>query len=224
MGNMSEQNIRFNQRGEINGLAIILIVVIFLLVGVSGFAVWAVIQKDNAESNLSDKVQAAVDAGKKDQIAADNKDYAEREKQPYRQFVGPDDLGAVQFSYPKTWSAYVDKSGSSGIYEAYFYPIVVPPISSKTPNALRLSVTPRSYDEVVKSYEGKVKSGDLRSSPVTVQGFNGLKLEGNFTKETPNAVLIIFKIRDKTMLISSESPQYFSDFNNVVLTSLRFNP
>ncbi len=210
--------------GAVNGLAILLAVSVFIIIGVSGAAVWLFTQKNEAQSNLDAKVSTAVEAAKTDQIAKDNKDFAEREKQPNRQFVGPADLGGVRFDYPKTWSVYVDKDGANGFYEAYFSPLIVQPLAAKVPRALRLSITPRDYDEVVKGYESKVKNGSLRSSPVTVGGFNGLKLEGSFTNDIPQAAMIIFKVRDKTMLVSAEAPEYFSDFNNIVLNSLRYTP
>ncbi|MBL8159791.1 hypothetical protein JNJ66_05000 [Candidatus Saccharibacteria bacterium] len=220
---MSKNKEFSNQQGEVNGLAILLIVAVFLLLAVSGFAVWAFMQKTEAQSNLNAKIKAAQDEARREQIKEDNKDFAEREKEPYRDFTGPKDLGAVKFKYPKTWSVYVDKGGANGTYEAYFQPLTVTPLSEKKPRALRLSITPRGYDEVVKGYESKVKSGDLRSSPVTIEGFNGLKLEGSFSKEVPEATMIIFKIRDKTMMISSESPEFFRDFNDIILKNLKYN-
>jgi hypothetical protein len=35
---------------------------------------------------------------------------------------------------------------------------------------------------------------------------------------------VVIKVRDKTLKIYTESPQYLSDFNNIVLKSLSFAP
>lgn len=220
---MSKNKTHASELGEVNGLAILLVVAVFIIVAVSGVAVWAWLGRNEAQSNLDAKINVAVAEARKQQVNEDNKEFAEREKVPYRQFVGPSELGRVQFDYPKTWSVYIDKAGSNGNFEAYFHPLTVQPVNSDTADALRLSVLPRDYDEVVRSYESKVKSGALRSEPVNIQGFPGLKLQGSFAKEAPEAVLIIFKIRDKTLQISSESPEYFPDFENIVLKSLNYN-
>ena len=71
----------------------------------------------------------AVAEAKKEQATLDEDKFAQREKEPNRQFVGPDDYGRLTFDYPKTWSVYVARDTSrGGTYEAYLNPITVPPV------------------------------------------------------------------------------------------------
>lgn len=215
--------IRNDQRGEVNPLLLISIVLTVLVLGLGSFGIWAYVNYSDQKNNVDQKISAAVANAKRQQNSDDETSFAEREKQPTRQFVGPDDLGRVQVNYPKTWSVYVDKDGSSNTnYEAYFAAAVVPPIDSKTPYALRITVENKTYDDVLKAYQETVKKGDLKSSPVTLQGQTGTRLDGNFSK-TISGSMVLFKVRDKTLEIYTQSPTFASDYNNIILPSLIFN-
>lgn len=212
------------QSGEINSLLVPLILVIIVALGLSGFGAWSYFNYTDARDNVQSKVEVAVAEAQKVQKEEDTKEFAEREKEPYRQFVGPAELGRVEFSYPKTWSVYIDENGEGGNFNAIFHPIIVHSLDENRPYALRVVVEPRSYESQISSYQGEVENGDLRSDAVTVNGFNGVRLSGNFSRDVPNGTMVLFKIRDKTLSISSEAPEFFSDFNNIVLETLRFNP
>jgi hypothetical protein len=175
------------------------------------------------KNNVDQKISAAVADAKRQQIIDDEAKFAEREKQPTRQFVGPDDLGRVQVNYPKTWSVYVDKDGSGNTnYEAYFAASVVPPIASKTPYALRITVENKVYEDVLKTYQDVVKKGDLKSTAVTLQGQTGTRLDGKFSA-TVSGSMVLFKVRDKTLEVYTQSPTFASDYNNIILPSMTFN-
>lgn len=216
--------IRNRETGEINPLLIPLIIAVVLVLGIGGFAGWAYINYTDQKNNVDQKIEVAVTKAKQEQSDEDDKKFAEREKEPYRQFIGPEDLGRVQFDYPKTWSSYIAKTTSSA-FEAYFQPVTVPPIDGKALFALRVTIESRSYDDAINSiYQPKVKSGELRSSPITVEGFSGVRFDGKFSSEVPNGAMVIFKVRDKTMRIYTEDPARLNDFNEIILKNLKFNP
>lgn len=215
--------IRNDQRGEVNPLLLISIVLTVLVLGLGSFGIWSYVNYSDQKNNVDQKISAAVAVAKQQQTTADQASFAEQEKQPTRQFTGPDDLGRVQLSYPKTWSVYVDKDGSNNTnYEAYFAAGVVPPIDSKVPYALRITVENKTYDDVLKAFQDTVKKGDLKSSPVTLQGQTGTRLDGNFSK-TVSGSMVLFKVRDKTLEVYTQSPTFASDYNNIILPSLIFN-
>jgi len=215
--------IRNDQRGEVNPLLLISIVLTILVLGLGSFSIWAYVNYSDQKNNVDQKIAAAVADAKRQQSSDDEASFAEREKQPARQFVGPDDFGHVIVSYPKTWSVYVDKDGSgSANYEAYFAAGVVPPLTSKTPYALRITIDNKSYDDILKSFQDTVKKGDLKSSPVTLQGQNGTRLDGNFSKDISGS-MVLFKVRDKTLEVYTQSPSFADDYNNTILPSLTFN-
>ena len=127
------------------------------------------------------------------------------------------------FDYPKTWSVYVADNGTSGDYEAYLNPVAVPTVSNSQPYATRVVVDDRTYDVVLRSYESAVKKGDLKSAPITINGFTGVRLDGKFSN-TRTGSSVIFKVRDKTLILSSDATTFKNDFDNVILKSLDFNP
>jgi hypothetical protein len=214
---------QYDQRGEVNPLLLISIVLTILVLGLGSFSIWAYVNYTDQKNNVDQKIAAAVADAKRQQTTDDQAKFAEQEKQPTRPFAGPDDLGRVSLSYPKTWSVYVDKDGSSNNnYEAYFAAGVVPPILSKTPYALRVTVENKTYEEVLKAFQDTVKKGDLKSSPVTLQGQTGTRLDGKFSKDISGS-MVLFKVRDKTLEVYTQSPTFQPDYDNIILPGLTFN-
>jgi hypothetical protein len=184
--------------------------------------IWVYANYSEQKTNVEGKIETAVSTGKNEQRISDEAKFAEREKAPYREFVGPDDYGRVSFYYPKTWSVYINKdAGASGKYEAYLNPIIVPTVSSTQQFALRLSIESTDYAKIVASYDSLVKKGDLKSSAASFNGFSGTRLDGNFTKDIRGSA-VIFKIRDKTLTIRTDANTFLSDFNTLLAT-IKFN-
>ncbi len=185
--------------------------------------IWALVNYNDASNNLRSVVTAEVEKAKKAQSDADQKKFDEDEKQPLKEFVGPNDYGRVSFKYPKTWSVYIDKDGlNGGQYAAYFAPEAVPSVQGTSSKyALRLAILDQQYDTVIQQYAGLVKSGKLRSETISANGFNGQKFEGNITTNI-DGTLVIFKIRDKTLTLQTDTPAYRTDFNDKVLKDLSF--
>jgi hypothetical protein len=216
----------FNSRetGAVHPLLIASIILGLLTVVFAGFSVWAYTNYVDHRDNVAKKVEAAVTQAKKEQSAADEKLFLEREKEPYVQFAGPDDLGHVTFSYPKTWSMYVANNGAGGNgYEAYLNPLSVPAITKDQAYAIRVEVSNDTYEDTLGGYEKLVQKGELKSSPITVNGFSGIRLDGSFSK-TRSGSAVVFKVRDKSLIISTDSDNFKGDFDNIVVKSLDFNP
>ena len=211
------------ERGAVSGSMIAIIGLVVLVLGAGSMAIWAYINYNEQKTNVDGKIQLAVAEGKKEQADEDEKKFAEREKEPLRQFAGPDDYGRVTFNYPKTWSVYeatnVAKSG--GAYEAYLSPIVVPTIASDQQFALRVLIEEEDYDQIVKSYESLVEKGDLRSSATSANGNNGTRLDGNFTKNIRGSA-VIYKIRDKTVTLRTDADTFKPEFEALIKT-INFN-
>lgn len=212
-----------SESGSANPLLVSSILLGLLAAALAGFGVWSFTSYLDHKNNVDTKVAAAVTKAKAAQAVELEKDFVEREKQPYTKFNGPDDLGHVTFDYPKTWSVYVAKNGSDGDFEAYLNPGTVPAVNTTQPYATRVIVDNKEYDDSLKSYESLVKSGKLRSSPVTVNGFTGVRLDGAFSSQREGSS-VIFKVRDKTLLVSTDASAFRADFDNVIVKSLDFNP
>jgi hypothetical protein len=209
------------ERGGISGSLIAIIGLIVLLLAAGSAAIWAYLNYNEAKTDVDGKVNVAVLQAKKDQGDIDEQKFAQREKEPNRQFVGPDDFGRLTFDYPKTWSVYEAKDGTSTSYEAYLNPVTVPPVSSTTQYSLRIVIEPKDYDQVVKTYEPLVKKGDLRTSAVSANGNNGTRLDGNFTKDIRGSA-VIYKIRDKTLTVRTDADTFKPDFESLIKT-INFN-
>jgi hypothetical protein len=201
---------------------ILSIVFIITTLAAIGGGVWAYMNYLDQKDNTDAKISTAVATGVKNQADKDAADFLEKEKQPNRQFAGPDDYGRLAFDYPKTWSIYVSKDTSAGgTYEAYFNPVSVPPVKSTTQYALRVIIEENDYEKVLASYDSLVKKGDLKATAVKADDTDGTRLEGSFTKDI-RGLAVVFKIRDKTVTVRSDAETFRGDFDALVST-ITFN-
>jgi hypothetical protein len=196
-----------------------LIVLSIILIGL---AIWLFMSYTGQKTDVDTKISNAVNLAVKKQVDTDEAKFAKREKEPNREFVGPDDYGRVTFNYPKTWSVYVANDVTNGgTYEAYLNPVAVPSISDSQQFALRVIIENTSYSSVIASYSSLVKNGDLNSSSITANGITGTRLDGKFTDDIRGSA-VIFKIRDKTLTIRTDADTFTSDFDALV-TTIKFN-
>lgn len=198
-------------------------VFIFTTLSVTIAGVWLYMNYRDAKDNVDSKVSTARADADKERADKDAADFLEKEKQPNRQFVGPDDYGRLAFDYPKTWSVYEAKNASTngGTYEVYFNPGVVPLVASNQQYALHVTIEQKDYDKVVDSYKSQVSKGDLKASSIKVGDQTGTRLDGSFTKDIRGSA-IIFKIRDKTVTMRSDAATFTDDFNKLI-TTITFN-
>ncbi len=209
------------ESGAVNPLLISNLLTGLMVLVLTGATIWLFMGYTDYKSNSDQKVATAVATAKKEQQALDEKSFLEKEKLPTRTYTGPADLGSVSFQYPRTWSVYVGRQVAG--LEVYLHPDVVPPLSNAQPFAARIVVENRPYETVLRAYDGLVKKGNLRSNPVTVEGFSGIRLDGVFSKEREGSA-VVFKVRDKTLTVATDASAYRGDFDNTILKSLKFNP
>jgi len=210
-----------HESGAANIWLILTIVFIVLTVGLGSAFGWAFYNYTDQKDNVDTKVSTAVNAAVKKQADTDAVNFEAKDKQPNRQFAGPEDFGALSFDYPKTWSTYINKDASSGTFQAYLNPITVPPVADATQFALRVTIETRDYDTVLNTYQTLVKKGDLKSSTIKVNGVDSTRLDGNFTKNIRGSAVIV-KIRDKTVTIRTDADTFKPDFDALVAT-IKFN-
>ena len=219
-----------DQRGAVNPMLIVTILLSALLIVVAGGFVWAYMQMTDYKNNAQQMVDAAVADAKKVQQDADEKHFKEEDKKPNRSYVGPSELGSVRFNYPKTWAGFTQQSDDSRGLVVYFYPYIVPVIKDGVSvYALRVKVVTQSYDDVLKNFESRVKDGKATASTIVVgktdtfSGYDGVRIDGQVT-DTITGAAVIFKVRDKTLELFCDSSDYMNDFNNTILKTLQFQP
>ena len=209
--------------GAVSTWMIVSISLIVAVLATTGATVVAMMNYFENKATLDAQVSAAVTDAKKELGDKLEADFAERDKEPNRQFAGPDDYGALTFDYPKTWSVYIAKDGTSNgeAYEAYLNPITVPPVATKQQFGLRVKIEQKDSDKVLEGYNSLVKKGDLKSSTVTINGDPGTRLQGSFSKDI-RGIAVVFKIRDKTVTLQTDADTFTGDFDAIV-TSVKFN-
>lgn len=213
------------QAGILNVLVIPVVILSVLVAGLGAFGVWAYLQYKDYKGNVDKKISVAVADAKLAQQKELEVDFAEREKQPTRQFKGPSEFGTLSFKYPKTWSVFVENDGSGGAgYEAYYMPLTVPPINAKTNFALRVTIQNKDYSTILKSYQSQLKTGALKSSTIKLKGGQeGIRLDGQFNKSTgQEGTMVLFQLRDKTVQVYTQSKEFVPDFDKIILPELNF--
>jgi hypothetical protein len=223
------------KQNEVGSTSVALALVFgILFVAAAAFAGWAFMGRQDYKSNSDQKAAVAVDTAKKAQAQQLQKKFDEDYKNPNKSYQGPVSFGGVTFSYPKTWSAYVDESGGSEPINGYFYPDKVPAINGGTAFALRAELLNSTYSQVMQQYASQIKAGKLKAAaylPPKMAGVAnaqaGTKLDGVVNHSQigdQTGSMVILQVRDKTLKVYTESTNFSPDFNNIVLNSLTYLP
>ena len=200
-----------------------LIVVSLLAVLFIGLFIWMWVKWNDASTNVKGKVDVAVAEAKNELQTKLESEFEEKEKYPYKIFTGPTDLGELSFEYPKTWSLYVQSSANrGGDYAAYLNPGQVNVVQEDTVMALRVSIKGTLFDQAISEYAEKVRSGDMTLSTTVVNGNNVNVYTGKMNNEY-QGIICVFKLRDKTVVLQTDSTSVFSDDFYRILKTVKFN-
>lgn len=213
---------------SMNFLAIPLVIACLLLVFALLFGLWAFNGRKELQTDVDGKISRAVAAAKQETVSAKEAEFAERVKSPLRVYSGPQAYGSVTVKYPASWSAYVvDDSTGSPYVDGYFYPRTVPNTSGdKTAFALRLQVVGDSYNSVLERLSSNVKQGKAKITPYKapqVKNVIGSKVTGQIDSNR-SGTMVMFQLRDKTLMLWTEAPQFQKDFDKYVLPNFTFLP
>lgn len=217
------------QTGAMNLLVIPLILLIMALLGVSALTAMYYGQAEDYKNNVEQKIAAAVEESNQEISEQKEKDFAEKEKYPYDTYSGPDAAGSLRIQYPKTWSAYVvePRSTNSKPIDGYFNPGHVPAITDNNNSfALRVLVVQQSYDTIMKQYVSDQKNGKVTIAPYqspNVPSLVGSRVEGE-VESKKQGVKVLLPFRDKTLQLWTESTEYKSDFDNIILKNFTLTP
>ena len=206
-------------------IVIILLSVAFIAALVAFILFFA--KYNEAKTDLDEKIAVAVAKAEDEQAEALEKEFAEREKDPFKEFVGPEDYGLLGFKYPRTWSVYIESDASKGgDFKAFLNPNEVSsdPDSTTTTNALRVQIVNRSTESVKGDYQKALTAKDakLSAEEVTINGTNATHYYGVIPGTEFSGHVVLFKIRDKTAILQTDSNLFLNDFNTLLL-SVGFN-
>lgn len=220
---------KLNQNGALNLLLIplILVSILFIVAVIFGFESYSQEQKYKTQTDqiVNTHVQAAV----KNQQQIDEKNFIEEAKKPLTAYNGPADFGSLQIMYPKTWSVYVNNVGSNEPVDGYGYPGQVPGSNggnSATAYALRFQINNTSYNQVLQQFQGQLQQKTVTItpySPAKVPKVQGVRVDGAIEQNIQGS-MIILPLRNMTLEIWTEAPQFLNDFNNNILPNFSFQP
>ncbi len=218
---------RLDQRGAIDAWLIAFVATLLITLIALGFGIWAFSGRQEYKNKVDEKIAiAVVDAETANSLKKDA-EFAEKEKNPLRTYTGPATYGSLSISYPKTWSAYVDETAKSNLpLSGVLNPSFVPGLQSNLPVALRFTVSSSNYSSVVKTFDSLVKAGKIKVTPYKadkVPNVIGVRLDGEILTGKQGSMIIV-PLRDKTLQVWTESPQFVPDFNTIILPNLVFVP
>lgn len=224
--------VKHNQNGAINGLVISLVFAVLLLIGVAVFGGWAFNSRQDYKNNVDAKISVAVTVAKQKEDAIEAAQFAQEAKKPLRIYEGPSAYGSLMVSFPKTWSSYVDDTGTGSLLvDGYFAPGTVP--SATDPNsvfALRVQVLSQPYAVTLQPLTSLQQSGKLTVNAYALPKFPkivGVEVVGQLNNQQSSqstVTMVILPLRSNTLEIWTEGSQYLSDFNNNILPNFSFSP
>ena len=204
---------------------IAIIVVSLIAVTFIGLFIWMNNQYNEVNDNVQEKVDMEVAAAKDEQAKKDEAEFLEREKYPYKTFSGPVDYGQLTFEYPKTWSVYIAAAATKGgDFNAYFNPIQVDAVGKDTINALRVTIQDKSFEDVTAQYQKELdrKDAKLTMEATTVNNAPANRYTGTIPGTDLSGYIVIFKIRDKTVIMQTDNVLFKDDFDKL-LGTVTFN-
>ncbi len=217
---------KLDNQGAANPLMLGIIACSILLVITLIFAAGQMSKVNDYKNNFDTKVSDEVT--KQSKVIADQKqaEFDEKEKAPYKFWTSPTQYGSIKVGFPKTWSYYLElnEATSSGdVINLYAYPDYVPDISGDTKYALRMTLETADYNNILDKYRQRSSKDGLEISTVQVSNVSGIKIRGNIQNDV-SGTLVVFPIRDKVLTVWTESKDFESDFENIVLKNLSFIP
>lgn len=213
------------QKKDISGLikTIVIIVVSLIAVTFIGLFIWMTTERNEAQSEVDEKINEAVIKAKDEQSTKMEAEFLEREKYPYYNFSGPEDYGHLTFEYPKTWSVYVEQAANTGgDFKAYLNPRKVNTASKDTLTALRVTIRNKSFEEVAAEYQKAMDKKDsnltMEATKIGVDEVNANRYTGTIPDTEFSGYIVIFKIRDKTVILQTDSVKFKDEYDKLLGT------
>jgi hypothetical protein len=214
-------------RGEIN---LHLVLTVFLGIGMVLFgalAIYAFRDNDNIHRNLNAIIASAKDKAAADQKNKDEADFKKQNELPYKTYIADAVDGAFKLQIPKNWSVYTGKSDTGTTQlDLRSDPDVVSIALNNgiSSNAFKLQILRQGQPEVLQSkFQDKIKTKKVTSKQITVSGISAIQLDGLFDDQRHNGVVTILPVRDKTMVISTDTHNNLTEYNQI-LSSAQISP
>ena len=199
---------------------IITIILVIALISSLAFGVWAFMGMQANKSDLDEKIEVASSVAVKKAEESKELEFTEREKDPYKNYTGSATFGSVSFSYPKSWSIFLEEKDSGTVLDYYGHPNIVSGLDKANSYAFRTQILSSSYEKEAEKVQKLVESEKVTATafiPKNVPTGLGLRVVGEIVPDK-QGVMILLPQRDKTIRIWTESPDYITDFDKVIET------
>lgn len=202
-----------------------MILTIFLGFGMVLFGILAVVaysDSNKIHATLDQRLKTATEDATKKQKAVDAEAYRKAAELPFRAYIAGVVDGGFTLQVPKDWSIYAQHGQLNAAVQL---DLMINPanvdfnVGGVNTLAFHLKIVKMQLPDVVKTYDEKIKKKQVAGSGITVSGISATKLEGTIDDQRHNGVVILFPIRDKTMIISTDSHNYITEFNQIVATA-----
>ncbi len=208
-----------NPASSNRSLLYIALIVVFLI-GTIGFGALSIVAFSQAHTAKATQDKAKADAAaaaRAEQKQADAQAAQTAAESPFSSYTAPDEYGAFVVKYPKTWSASVteSRSGSPQVNLLLEPGIVHTADSTLDLLPARITLVQRTLAEFIKQYTSQ-KS--LARSDITVSGIKSTNFTGKFADKRTIRIVAV-PVRDKTLVFTSESAAYASEFDQILAQS-----
>lgn len=218
------------KRRDVVSLVKTIVIIALSLVALTfiGLFIWMFVQYDEKRTDVDGQIAEAVVKAVDENTEKLENEFTEREKYPFKTFAGPADYGELTFEYPKTWSVYIPRDAAKGgDFEAYFNPVEVNEISDENIDSLRLAIRDEAFDDVISEYQREIEGDEptMKLDLITIgkdNNINANRYTGIIPGTEFKGYVVIFKIRDKTVIMQTDSVLFEADYAKI-LSSVRFN-
>lgn len=217
--NVTSQQSYPNPKQSHTSFIVALLLAVGLVISLA-FGVWAFMGMQANKTDLDEKIAVAEKVAVKKAEEAKELEFAEREKDPFKNFIGSATFGSLSYDFPKTWSVFLEEKTSGTVLDFYAHPGVVKGTDKSNSFALRAQIISTSYDKEAEKMQKLVETGKATATafiPKNVSTGLGIRVVGEVVTDK-QGVMILLPQRDKTIKIWTESPDFISDFDKVIET------
>lgn len=207
-----------------------LILTIFLGVGMllfAGLAIAAYQQNSYTQNHQAQLSAQAATVAAATQKKQDDTANTKANEQPYQTYTADPEDGGFQLQIPKGWSIYSVRHLSDGTsLEVLADPNVVnvdDAGNAINTHQFKLRLVSDSLTNVNAAFSDNLKKKTLTSHATTVSGIAATWFQGAIDNQRHNGVVITLPVRDKVMVISTETTDYLSEFQAIV-SSAKITP
>ena len=205
------------QRGAANILLVTAAFMTITTLALGGTSIYFISEYNQAKTTVDQQKAEAAATARDEQKQADEADFVQRQKEPYRSYSAPLVFGALTIAYPRNWNLYAEERAEAGQQLNLFWnpDLVQSEDTYDGTYSLRTLLERTVYTAAIAKRQSAVEKGELTAEPITVSGINGTRYRGRVA-ENHTGILVILPIRDKTLSLWTESTDYANDFNTII--------